>query len=416
MRTSTGGRTAFLASFLMLLASLPLFAQSQYNEAVPKSVSFTTLITTPRVIEGLTGDNGSNLYTAGSGAPPCPFWEINIHRPALTVVGNVPASLSSLCTLRGVQLDAAGNLYVTEQAGVIYRVTPNASSPPDATVYASGVPGANGMAFDKHGNLWVSDGLGATGRVWKITGAGANCTPPNPVKCTEVFRIQPMRNSTALGATLAGDGIGRQNRVVPPATLTITSGTFPIVPAGGQDLVANGLQFDLEGNLYNIDTARGALWRITFDARGNLTSPTGCDKSFSANTLCLSNVLLASPVLEGGDGIILDVAGNIWVDANERNAIALITKEGKVEEVYRNPLNAEGLRNSADPSVGNDHILEFPTSPVLNGTTFCTAQSDMDRRDNSPAAAGESDQVSTFGKISCMDAPVPIPGLPLPIR
>jgi YD repeat-containing protein len=406
-----------LAAFVLILMSTPLLAQNPHDGPVPEGVSFTTLITTPRAIEGLTGDNGSNLYTAASGAPPCPLWQINIHRPSLTVVGNVPASLSSSCTFRGVALDAAGRLYALDQTlGVIYRVTPNASAPPDASVYATGVPGTNGIVFDRQGNLWTGDGLAAQGRVWKITGPGANCAPPNPLQCTEVFRVQPMRNSTALGGTVAGDGIGRQNRVLPPGTLTIASGSFPVTPAGGQDLVANGLEFDREGNLFIIDTARGALWRVTFDAHGRLTSPTGCDRSFTANTLCLSNVLVASPVLEGGDGIILDVAGNIWVSVNERNAIAMITKAGGVVEVFRNPLNAQGLRNSADPSVGNEHILEFPTSPVLNGTVFCTANSDMDRRDNSPASAGEGDGVTVLGKISCMDQPAVIPGLPLPVH
>ena len=47
----------------------------------PKNATFTTLITTPRAIEGLTGDNHRNLYTGGSGAPPCPVWQINIHNP-----------------------------------------------------------------------------------------------------------------------------------------------------------------------------------------------------------------------------------------------------------------------------------------------------------------------------------------------
>ena len=147
-----------------------------------------------------------------------------------------------------------------------------------------------------------------------------------------------------------------------------------------------------------------------------LTSPTGCDRTFTANTLCLSDVVVAHPILEGGDGIILDRAENIWVAANERNAIALISKQGGVFEVVRNPVNASGLRSSADPSVGNNHILEFPTSPVLNGTVFCTANSDLDRRDNSPAAAGEVNGTTVLGKISCMDQRAAIPGLPLPVR
>mgnify|MGYP003693788803 CR=1 FL=1 len=36
----------------------------------PKDATFTTLTTTPRAIEELTGDNHRNLYTGGSGAPP----------------------------------------------------------------------------------------------------------------------------------------------------------------------------------------------------------------------------------------------------------------------------------------------------------------------------------------------------------
>jgi hypothetical protein len=105
---------------------MPHWAQKPESGAVPEGVSVTTLITLPRTIEGMTGDNGDNLYTSGSGAPPWPLWLINIHRPALTVVGNVPASLTSTCALRGLALDAQGRPYALDQIGVVYRVTPNA--------------------------------------------------------------------------------------------------------------------------------------------------------------------------------------------------------------------------------------------------------------------------------------------------
>lgn len=115
---------------------------------------------------------------------------------------------------------------------------------------------------------------------------------------------------------------------------------------------------------------------------------------------------------------MLDVAGNVWVDANERNTVAGVTRDGRVAEVFRNPVNSANLRNSADTAEGNTHILEFPTSPFINGKIFCTAQSDGDRRDNSPRSAGEVDAGGTGqrGKISCMDQELIIPGLPLPVR
>jgi len=39
----------------------------------PKNATVTTLITTPRLIEGLTGDNHGNLYTAASVRHPVRF-------------------------------------------------------------------------------------------------------------------------------------------------------------------------------------------------------------------------------------------------------------------------------------------------------------------------------------------------------
>jgi sugar lactone lactonase YvrE len=192
-----------------------------------------------------------------------------------------------------------------------------------------------------------------------------------------------------------------------------------VTPAGGQDLVANGVAFNPEGDLFVADTARGAIWRVQFENDGTLRSPTGCDTTFAPDTLCLSNVFVAHPLLEGTDGIALDRAGNIWNAANERNAIVVVTKQRDVIEVFRNPANAAGLRNSADAAVGNDRILELPTSPFLAGRLFCVANSDGNRRDNSPNSAGEINSggpVGSRGKISCMDQRLQIPGLSLPVR
>ena len=281
--------------------------------------------------------------------------------------------------------------------------------------FAQGAPGTNGLAFDRDGNLWTGDGVTGQGRVWKITGPGANCGTLPPVNCAEVFRIQPMRNGTALGGDISTIPTANQ----PTQGVGRSANTFPHTVAGGnpQDLVANGIAFNHQGDMFIIDTARGALWKVQFDRHGTLQSPVGCDTTFTDNTLCLSNVFVAHPILEGGDGIALDVAGNIWVDANERNAVAVVTKDGRVAEVFRNPVNASGLRSSADPSVGNNHILEFPTSPFLSGKTFCTANSDLNRRDNSPNTAGEINPAGPgIGKISCMDQELTIQGLPLPVR
>jgi hypothetical protein len=171
-----------------------------------------------------------------------------------------------------------------------------------------------------------------------------------------------------------------------------------------------------DGDLFVADTARGALWQVKFNSNGTSKSHVGCDETFHPNTLCLNHVFRADPRLEGADGIALDQNGNIWVSVNERNAIAIFGT-GVSAEVFRNPVNPKsGLRNSS--ATANSRILEFPTSPFLLGNLFCTANSDGNRRDNSPNIDGEinSSGGNLRGKISCMDQELTSPGLPLPVQ
>ncbi len=115
----------------------------------PKDATFTTLTTTPRAIEGLTGDNHRNLYTGGSGAPPCPVWRINIHEPhpdSGWIRGPTSPPAAANCGFSGIAFDEAGNLYVADgNAGTIYFFNPNAQESADAAIYATGVPGTNGL-------------------------------------------------------------------------------------------------------------------------------------------------------------------------------------------------------------------------------------------------------------------------------
>jgi len=411
--------------FIFGMTTLVLSLGSIYSWAdpppqFPRNATFTTLVTLPRAVEGLTGDGVNNLYIGGSGNAPCPIWQINLHQPKPKIVGNVTPPGGGNCAFSGIAFDSAGNLYQADgTAGSIYKVTPNAGNPGSSAVFASGVPGTNGLAFDRDGNLWTGDGTTGQGRVWRITGPNADCTPASLKNCEEVFRIQPMRNGTALGGDISTVPTANQ----PTQGVGRSANTFPHTAAGGnpQDLVANGIAFNHQGDMFVIDSARGALWKIEFDRRGNLKSPVGCDSTFTPNTLCLSNVFVAHPILEGGDGIALDVAGNIWVDANERNAVAVVTKDGRVAEVFRNLVNASGLRSSADTAVGNKYILEFPTSPFITGKLFCTANSDGNRRDNFPRTDGEIDGGGAtvgkdLGKISCLDQDLEIRGLKLPVQ
>jgi len=354
---------------------------------LPSDAPWSTVFKAPIGLEGLTADRRGNLYTPGrAGAGPCPIHRAHPSGGTATVVGNLPAP----CNPAGLAFDRDGDLFVAD-SGRILTLRPDAAAPPTATVYATGVPGANGVAFDERGDLWVSDGTTGQGRVWRI---GSDRAP------VEVFRVQPLANDVNVAGGVGG--VGRDVRGLPPGTITITpNGRSAANTEGSQHLVANGLAFDRRGTLFVADTARGAIWRVALDHRGRVRSPTGCDTTFTPNTLCLDNVFVAHPYLDGADGIVLDRRGNIVVAANERNAIVVVTAEGRTIELFRNPVDpATRLRNQGP--------MEFPTSPVIVGRTLCVTHSDGARRDNFPNSGGD---VTPAGpdraKVSCLGEKLP---------
>jgi len=424
---NTKAIAVLLAGTVISISGIEARADDDHDSPpVPSNATFTTRALTPFAIEGLTGDAAGKLYTTGrqpDGNKKCPVWKIDPADGSRVTVAFIPnravappppaPAASTPCNPSGITFDGIGNLYIADAAtiegvaGFVWKVTPHPSgckpddssdpaceSVPTADAFASGTPGTNGLAFDRDGNLWTGDGVTGQGRVWRIDASGgAVCEPASAsTRCKEVFRIQPMANAA---------GAGRQaSTLQPPQT--------PTASPNPQPLVANGLAFNRAGDLYIADTARGAIWKAELDRGGNLQSETGCDATFAPNTLCLNSISVAHPYLEGTDGIALDRAGNIWNSANERNAIVVVTAQGGVLEVFRNPVIA-GLRNGGP--------LELPTSPFLSDKRFCTANSDGNRRDNSPNTAGEIKPAGPDrGKISCMDQELAIPGLPLPVR
>ena len=218
----------------------------------------------------------------------------------------------------GVAFDRRGDLYIAvgpfSEVMRIRAADLDPAKPGLATTFATGVPGANGIAFDRQGNLFISGG--ASGIVYRVGPDGGAAQP--------AAQIERFTRTLPDGKTL-------------------------------QAIVANGLEFDSAGVLHVADTARGAVWKVTIGADGKGGKP----------------VLLAQDArLEGADGMAFDHHGNLWVAANELNALVTVTPAGQIRTSASN--------DSRGP-------LEFPSALVFTGGVGYVTNFDVPRRVNMDA-------------------------------
>jgi sugar lactone lactonase YvrE len=269
------------------------------------------------IIENITADSAGILYT--SDRVTGNVLRVDPKSPKPVVVGKVESRTVDGRKVDalpgGIAFDAKGDLYIAtgpfSEVARIKAADLNPAKPGLAQAFATGVPGANGIAFDKSGTLFISGG--ASGIVYSVGPNG--------------------------GAALAAAQIERNSRTVVGSTAT-------------QAIVANGLKFDASGVLHVADTSRGAVWKVVIGADGKGGKPT---------------LLAQSPLLEGADDMAFASNGDVWVAANELNAIISVSPAGVVKTIAKN--------DSKGP-------LEFPAALVFVGKTAYVANFDVPRRDN----------------------------------
>jgi sugar lactone lactonase YvrE len=229
--------------------------------------------------------------------------------------------------LLGVGIDPTTHaiLVIDSAAEKVFKVDPKTGA---STVFmtVTGSSRLNAMAFDKTGNVYVSDS--AQGIIWKAR---------------------------------SGGGVG-QIWVQSPLLLPFT-GTLPnvkAIPPSG----ANGLQFTQKGDaLLVANTANDQLIRIPVadDAPG------------------IPEIFVNS--INGADGLVIDRQGNIWVAANQSDEIVVLDPTGKAiaklgdfDGLERDG-TPRGLLFPATPDFSPDGMYLYVTNLALDLRAYQLAQS-----------------------------------------
>ena len=390
-----------LRSCALLLSLAATARPAGADDTNPYKVSVTTLITTPPLaIEGLTNDNSGNMYAPGratAAGQPCPVYQ-GQHPPAAAHDRRERSAARRRLVFTERPCLRAGRHALRHADRFDLSLHAQRFEPAHGDGICDGVPGTNGLAFDWNGFLWTGDGTTAAGRVWMID---RNGTP------MEMFRIPPMVNEV----NQADGGIGRDVRSLPPGTVAVTATSRNASNLlGSQPLVANGLAFDHRGNLIIADTARGALWRVRVSQNSTPITSTGCDTTYTANTLCMDHIFAQHAFLEGVDGIVVDNAGNIWSSVNERNALTYTYgNSGRTVEssaTHRTPRACATKARSKHPRVRCSSISGC-ARPIPTATAATT----------SPTPRGRSSPpVPIAARSRASNRASPSPGIRLPIQ
>ena len=269
------------------------------------------------IVESITADKQGRLYLPDRVTGN--ILRLDPKAPKPEVVGRIePRQIQGKkvnADPSGIAFNQQGDLFIAvgpfSEVVRIRGADLDPQEPGVAQTFATGTSGANGIVFDRSGNLFISGG-----------GSGM------------VYRVSPDG-----GAAQAAVQMEKHTRTLPDGK-------------SQQAIVANGLEFDRNGVLHVADTARGAIWKVVIGPDGKGGKP---------------SLLAQSPLLEGADGLAFDSRGDLWVVANERNALITVTPNGAVRELTKN---------------GSQGPLEFPAGIIFVGNTAYIANFDTPRRDN----------------------------------
>jgi len=262
---------------------------------------------------------------------------------AAAPAGRFPAFIPmSDVTPRGVAVDKVGNVYVSvgEIRGdgehiLIWKFKPSGRGPSLFAEIGQGTIG--GLAVGADGHLYVALAAGVDRGVWRVDRMGRKKLLPNS---NQIFFANGLafdnRGTLYITESVSMDsppapgpgGIwriprrGQAELCLRDGLLTGTGVLGNIVPIG-----ANGIAY-YHGNLYVTNTEQGTVVRIRVWPDGSV----GLPELWTTLQEVPESPLAGAPHPVAGDGVALDVHGNLYVAVLTRSAVVRLNLLDKSQE------------------------------------------------------------------------------------
>lgn len=300
----------------------------------------------------------SSLLVVCALAQPSTRYSIGAAAGSPHVTGdNGPATAAVLRSPQYITVDRSGNLYISEGLGyTIRKIAPDGtiatvagtgvalSGPDGAQAASSPLAGAEGLAFDSNGNLYVAElylrKISTNGVLSTVAGRGNSLGDGGPATASRLSGAQGMRFDQAGNLYIADTGNNRIRKIDTNGIITTVAGGG----SGGDGGSATAAQLnqpsdvavDASGNLYIADRGNNRVRVVT---------PAGVINTYAGTGVAGSggdNFDAASAQLNGPAGLALDSAGRLYVSESVGNRIRRITPTatGALIERIAGPGNA----------------------------------------------------------------------------
>jgi streptogramin lyase len=287
--------------------------------------------------------------------------------------GFVPATAitigDTLSATRGVAVDAAGNVFVSDSGfGRVYELP--AGSNHWVTLINSGLPNPSGLAVDNMGDLFVVDAGDNQIRQWTLANSNYTTLPISGLNLPLTVAVDGANNLFIADFNNSAVKVWSNNTAT-VSTLVSSTGTVPgaaVDRAGNVYFTANLTLHEriaASGTVVTLPFAYFANAGIAVDGSGNIISPNTSPGSYEVDEFFPSTQLSKVLTTDANDpgNATVDAAGNIFYAS---------TYAGVVKELQNTFVNSaaviEGTNAGSDtlpavvPSTANLSGFFFPTS------------------------------------------------------